>query len=150
MAPSPAEPAFALDARLAASSVAAAELGLCQARLQNDRRWPWIVLVPRRPRLVELEELDAADRLRLLDEIEAAGRAVREVGEALGFGVEKLNLGALGNVVSQLHVHVVGRRREDPAWPGPVWGFGAQQPYSPEELGAARSAAAGALSRHRK
>src|SRR5688572_25578423 len=115
---------FEIDGRLTFASELLTDLPLCQARLQADARWPWIVLIPRRPGLRELEQLDAADRAQLLEEIAAAGAAVRAVGAALDVAVEKLNVGALGNVVEQLHVHVVGRRREDPAWPGPVWGFG--------------------------
>jgi diadenosine tetraphosphate (Ap4A) HIT family hydrolase len=120
---------FRLDPRLEASSAWLHDLPVSQARLQLDRRWPWIVLIPRGPDLVELDDLALEDRRRLLDELAAAGRAVRALGEELGFGVEKLNLGALGNIVSQLHVHVVGRRPGDPAWPGPVWGFGPPEPY---------------------
>lgn len=80
-----------------------------------------------------------------MDEAVAAGAAVGAVGQALGRPTEKLNLGALGNVVSQLHVHLVGRRRDDPAWPGPVWGFGQPEPYGPEGLDHARRAARTAL-----
>lgn len=136
---------FELDPRLAASSVFLGELDLCQARLQADSRWPWIVLIPRRAGLVELDDLPVEDRRRLLDEMAAVGGAVRAVGNAVGSTVEKLNLGALGNVVSQLHVHVVGRRRDDPAWPGPVWGFGRPQPYSPGALQEAQAAASRVL-----
>lgn len=136
---------FQIDPRILASSVELAELGLCQARLQLDRRWPWIVLVPRRPALVELDDLTMEERQRLLSEIAAAGRAVRAAGEAVGFGVEKLNVGALGNVVSQLHIHVVGRRHDDPAWPGPVWGFGHPESPSAEDVTRAHAAAANVI-----
>jgi diadenosine tetraphosphate (Ap4A) HIT family hydrolase len=128
-----AEPA--LDPRLAADSVFVADLALCQVRLQDDARWPWLVLVPRRPDLVELEDLEPADRARLMEEIVRAGRAVRILGEGRGAPVEKLNVGALGNVVRQLHVHVIGRRTGDPAGAAPVWGVGEAQRY-----GAAREA----------
>lgn len=136
---------FRLDPRLETSSAALLDLPVAQARLQLDRRWPWIVLVPRRPALVELDDLSLDDRRRLLEEIAAAGRAVRAVGAELGFGVEKLNLGALGNVVSQLHVHVVGRRPGDAAWPGPVWGIGVAEHYSGTDAARARHAAVRAL-----
>lgn len=121
---------FALDARLESSSAFVADLPLCHVRLQDDRRWPWLVLIPRRPRLREAEDLAPEDRARMLDEAVLAGRAVRALGDAAGRPVEKLNLGALGNIVPQLHLHVVGRRADDPAWPGPVWGFGAPESYN--------------------
>lgn len=122
---------WAPDPRIAASSLFAAELELCHVRLQDDARWPWLVLLPRVEGATELEHLSVADRARLLEEVVLAGAAVRAVGEAAGLAVDKLNVGALGNVVSQLHVHVVGRRREgDPAGSGPVWGFGTAEPHT--------------------
>jgi diadenosine tetraphosphate (Ap4A) HIT family hydrolase len=132
--PIPRPPMFTLDPRLEASSIFLTDLALCQARLQADARWPWIVLIPRRGGLRELEELDPGERNLLTGEIVSAGRAVRAIGEVSGRAVEKLNVGALGNVVAQLHIHVVGRRRDDPAWPGPVWGFGAQVGYDSAAL----------------
>jgi diadenosine tetraphosphate (Ap4A) HIT family hydrolase len=124
---------FALDPRLETSSIFLVDLALCQARLQADVRWPWIVLIPRRAGLRELEDLGPQDLEGLTREILSAGRAARALGGAAGRPVEKLNVGALGNVVAQLHVHVVGRRTDDPAWPGPVWGFGAPVDYSAEQ-----------------
>ena len=138
-------PAFQLDPRIAAASVAVADLALCHVRLQDDRRWPWLVLVPRRPDLVELDDLSETERSQVMREISLTGEAVRVVGAALGRDVHKLNTGALGNVVSQLHIHVVGRRRDDPAWPGPVWGFGATDPLEPEARQVAVAAAASIL-----
>ena len=120
-------------------------LGLCEARLQDDARFAWIVLVPRAAGLVEIADLPRRDSLRLWAEAEAAGKAVRAVGEALGRPVLKLNHGQLGNVVAQLHLHVVGRRADDAAWPGPVWGFGEAEPYRAETLEIALIAARGAL-----
>ena len=81
---------------------------------QADARFSWLVLIPRQPDLVELEDLNAAERAVLMEEVIRAGRAVRVIGEALDLPVEKLNVGALGNVVRQLHVHVIGRRPGDP------------------------------------
>jgi diadenosine tetraphosphate (Ap4A) HIT family hydrolase len=124
---------FALDPRLETSSILLVDLPLCQARLQADVRWPWIVLIPRRNGLRELDDLAPPDLDVLMREILAAGRAVRAIGEAVGRPVEKLNVGALGNVVAQLHIHIVGRRSDDQAWPGPVWGFGAPVNYGVEE-----------------
>jgi diadenosine tetraphosphate (Ap4A) HIT family hydrolase len=134
-----------VDAAFLATSEPLGELPLCHARLQADARYAWIVLIPRAPAARELEDLPEPDRARLMAEIVLAGRAVRAVGEALGRPVEKLNLGALGNVTPQLHVHVVGRRRDDPAWPGPVWGHGDAEAYAPEALARALSAARRAL-----
>ena len=134
-----------LDPAFLATSAPIGELGLCHARLQADARYPWIVLIPRRPGARELEDLAADDRARLMEEVVAAGQAVRAVGQALGLAVEKLNVGALGNVTPQLHVHLVGRRRDDPAWPGPVWGHSAAEPYADATLAAAIAAAHAAL-----
>lgn len=129
---------FELDEAFVATSLALGDLTLSHARLQDDARYPWIVLIPRRAGLRELEDLTPADLATLTGEILAAGRAVR----ALGVQVDKLNVGALGNVTPQLHVHVVGRRVGDPAWPGPVWGHSPAQPYGAADpaLAAAREA----------
>ena len=128
---------FKLDPAFEATSEPLAELGLCHARLQDDARFPWIVLIPRLPGLRELEQLSAEDRARLMDEVVAAGGAVRRIGHELARPVEKLNVGQLGNVTPQLHLHVVGRRADDAAWPGPVWGAGEARPYRPAELATA-------------
>ena len=123
------------------TSQALVSLGLCDARLQADARWPWIVLIPRRVGARELEHLTAANRAQLMEEIVLAGAAVRAIGSALGRPVEKLNTGLLGNVTPQLHAHVVGRRADDAAWPGPVWGFGEAQAYEAADLEHAHEAA---------
>ena len=136
---------FALDPAFSATSHLLTDLDLCQARLQDDARYPWIVLIPRRAHMRELEDLSPQDRARLMDEVLAAGRAVRALGEASGRPVEKLNVAALGNVTPQLHVHVVGRRADDPAWPDPVWGRGGSRPYEPSALTADLTTARQAL-----
>lgn len=125
--------AWSPDPAFAAGAVAVADLDLCQVRLQDDARFPWLVLLPRRAGAVELADLSPADRARLIEEIVTASEAVRDLGRALGRPVEKLNVGALGNVTAQLHLHVVGRRRDDGLWPGPVWGQGAARPWPPTE-----------------
>lgn len=134
---------WAADAAFEAGSSALGDLGLCAVRLQDDARFPWLVLLPRRTGARELEDLDRDERAALMDEILLAGAAVRALGEAQGRPVFKLNVGALGNVTPQLHVHVVGRRRDDEAWPGPAWGVGVARPYADEALaqmaGAARA-----------
>lgn len=111
--------AFSLDPRLAADSVLVADGPLSQLRLVDDTRFPWLVLVPRLPEAVEWLDLDGAAQRLLLAEINLAGQLLRALGP-----VHKLNIGALGNVVRQLHVHVVARQEGDAAWPGPVWGSG--------------------------
>jgi len=136
---------FQIDPAFEATSEPVAELSLCHARLQDDARYPWIVLIPRIAGVRELEDLSPEDRVRLMDEVVAAGAAVRAMGEAAGRPVEKLNVGQLGNVTPQLHVHVVGRRADDPAWPGPVWGAGEARRYRPAELAGALVAAQAAF-----
>ena len=115
---------FALDPRLAADTLPIGDLKLSRALLMNDARYPWLILVPRRLGLSEIVELAAQDRAALIEEIAAASAFLRVLP-----GVDKLNVGALGNVVKQLHVHVLGRAVGDPAWPGPVWGAGEAWPY---------------------
>ncbi len=122
---------FVLDPRLGADSVFIADGPLSQVRLMDDARFPWLVLVPRVADAVEWIDLDGAQQRLLLAEINQASDAIRT--EA---GVQKLNLGALGNIVRQLHVHLVGRHEGDDAWPGPVWGSGAARRFSADELAA--------------
>lgn len=136
---------FSLDPAFVATSHKVADLPLCEVRLHDDARYPWLVLVPRQPGLREIEDLETAHRIQLMEEIVLAGPAVRAVGTALGLAVDKLNVGALGNVTAQLHVHVVGRRKGDPAWPGPVWGHSPAATYTAEGLAAPIAAARDAL-----
>jgi diadenosine tetraphosphate (Ap4A) HIT family hydrolase len=132
---------FVLDPALSETTDFLCDLTLCEARLQLDQRYGWIVLIPRRADIRELEELTMAERLVLMEEIVLTGHAVRAASSAIGLTTEKLNIGSLGNVTGQLHVHVVSRRRDDAAWPGPVWGHSPAQPYSPEQLAKARARA---------
>ena len=122
---------FILHDRLAADSVALGDGPLSSVRLMNDRRYPWVILVPRRAGLREIHELSAADRALLIEEIALAGQALQAAT-----GAAKINVGALGNLVPQLHVHVVARSPGDPAWPGPVWGHGRPEPYDAAGLAA--------------
>lgn len=137
---------FALDPAFPPTSEALGDLALGHVRLQADARFPWLVLIPRIAGARELEDLAANDRAALMEEVVRAGAAVRAIGEALGRPVEKLNVGALGNITPQLHLHVVGRRGDDAAWPGPVWGAGVAEPYAPADLATALAAARAALS----
>jgi diadenosine tetraphosphate (Ap4A) HIT family hydrolase len=115
---------FDLNERLANDGVPVGELSLCRVLLMNDSRFAWAILVPRRPGAVELHDLGPADRNRLIDEIAFVSAALKKLS-----GAEKMNIGALGNIVRQLHVHVVARQEGDDAWPGPVWGAGERVPY---------------------
>lgn len=120
---------FVLDPRLAADSAFIADGPLSQVRLMDDTRFPWLVLVPRVNGVSEWLELDGGQQRLLLAEINQAGQLIRAQP-----GVEKLNIGALGNIVRQLHVHLIGRHDGDPAWPGPVWGHGAAVRHAPAAL----------------
>ena len=119
---------FALDQRLAADTLPIGDLKLSRALLMNDRRYPWLILVPRRAGLSEIVDLAAEDRTVLIEEIAAASAFLCELPH-----VDKLNVGALGNLVAQLHIHVIGRAVGDPAWPGAAWGVGVRQPYVAEQ-----------------
>ncbi|MGH8111031.1 MAG: HIT domain-containing protein [Rhodanobacteraceae bacterium] len=120
------EAGFELDPRLAADTAFVADWPLCRVLLMDDARFPWLVLVPRRARVVDLDELASADQIGLLEEINRAMALLRWRTPC-----DKLNVGALGNIVRQLHVHVVARRERDAAWPGPVWGHGPARRYTP-------------------
>lgn len=121
--------AFSVDPAFETGSVAAGEWGLCHVRLQDDARFPWLILIPRVEGAVELSDLTAEQRAVLMEETVRAGELVRALGVEDRRPVDKLNVGAIGNVTAQLHVHVVGRRRDDGLWPDPVWGRGPAEPY---------------------
>ncbi|MEH3116605.1 MAG: HIT domain-containing protein [Methylorubrum populi] len=118
--------AFTLDPRLAAETHPVGDLALCSVLLMDDARFPWLILVPRREGLSELTDLTPEDAPAIFEEIRIAVRVIQALARP-----DKVNVAALGNVVPQLHVHVVARFRSDPAWPGPVWGVGARRPYPP-------------------
>jgi diadenosine tetraphosphate (Ap4A) HIT family hydrolase len=132
---------FQIDPAFLATSQVVGDLSLSHVRLQDDARFPWIVLIPRLPAARELEDLSAGERDVLLEEILRAGACVRVIADALGRPASKLNVAQLGNVTPQLHVHVIARRPEDAAWPAPVWGFGVAEPYIPARLEVALVAA---------
>jgi diadenosine tetraphosphate (Ap4A) HIT family hydrolase len=117
---------WSLYPQLAQDTVPVGDLALSRVLLANDANYPWLVLVPRRPGLVELIDLEENEQVKLLGEIAAAARALKRITEC-----EKLNVAALGNQVAQLHVHVVGRRHADAAWPKPVWGAVPPTAYDP-------------------
>lgn len=118
---------FPLDPRLSAATHFVASLELCDVLLMNDTRFVWLILVPRIEGAVEIFHLDEAQKAQLSAEIDKISGMVLELTSC-----EKLNVGALGNIVRQLHIHVVAREISDAAWPGPVWGVGTAEPYSGE------------------
>jgi diadenosine tetraphosphate (Ap4A) HIT family hydrolase len=129
---------FILDPRLASDTIAVGDLALSSVLLLNDSRFPWFVLVPGRPGLSEITDLSEEDAALLMREIRIATAVMLDLARP-----DKVNVGALGNMVEQLHIHVVGRYRSDPAWPGPVWGHGARQPYPDHAAAALVERAAG-------
>ena len=120
------ESTWSLHPQLAADTVAVGDLALSRVLLANDANYPWLILVPRQPGLVELIDLEPNEQVQLIAEIDAAARALKSVTEC-----EKLNIAALGNIVAQLHVHVVARRHSDAAWPKTVWGAVPPIAYDP-------------------
>ena len=119
---------FELDGRIARDSDLIATLDLCQLRIQNDSRWPWLVMVPQRADMTEIFELSEADQALLSAEVNHIAAALKEITCAT-----KINVGALGNIVRQLHVHVIARFEGDANWPGPIWGYGSAEPYDGEK-----------------
>jgi diadenosine tetraphosphate (Ap4A) HIT family hydrolase len=120
---------FVLDPRLAADTIALGDTSLSRVLLMNDARFPWLILVPRRVDLAEIVDLAPSERAALMEEVAFVSTALSKRPD-----VEKINIGALGNIVRQLHIHIVGRSTTDAAWPGPVWGFGARQLYDASTL----------------
>ncbi|MBF0094205.1 MAG: HIT domain-containing protein [Alphaproteobacteria bacterium] len=125
---------FVLHPRLAADTVPLLVWPLCHVLLMNDSAYPWLILVPARPDIGELHQLSAGDRAVLIEEIARAAEGLAETT-----GAHKINTAALGNVVPQLHVHVIARFRHDPAWPRPVWGVHPAVPYAESGLADLRS-----------
>lgn len=131
---------FQLDDRLARDSVLITKLDLCQLRLQNDCRWPWLILVPQRNHMSEMFELTPLDQSTLTFETNHVALAIKKLT-----GATKINVGALGNIVRQLHVHVIARNEGDPCWPGPIWGQGTPVPYLDDDRHNFMQKLAGAL-----
>ena len=133
---------FEPDPRLAADTAGLGSLGLCRVLLMDDARYPWLILVPQRPGLRDLHDLPPEDLAAATAEIVRASRALETLFEPV-----KLNVAALGNQVPQLHIHVIARFEDDPAWPKPVWGVAPAVPYEAgalaERLEALRGAFAG-------
>jgi diadenosine tetraphosphate (Ap4A) HIT family hydrolase len=124
---------FTLDSRLQQDTLPIGDFPLCRLLLMNDANYPWFILVPRREEVSELFQLDMADQQALWLEITRLAETLKDV-----FVADKMNVATLGNVVSQLHMHVIVRRREDAAWPAPVWGKHPAKAYSAEQIAAVR------------
>ncbi|CAD5200470.1 HIT domain-containing protein [Pseudomonas sp. FEN] len=124
---------FVLDSRLQQDTLPMADLPLCRVLLSNDSNYPWFILVPRRADISEVFQLEVADQAQLWRETTELAQVLQQV-----FQADKMNVAALGNVVSQLHMHVIVRRRDDVAWPAPVWGKHPARPYSDEEVATIR------------
>lgn len=119
---------FALHPQLAADGLFLVDWPLSQVLRMNDAAYPWLILVPRLTGAREIIDLSAADRVRLMDEIAWASQALKDLHRP-----DKINVGALGNMVPQLHIHVLGRFGDDPAWPKPVWGHAAPIRFEPAD-----------------
>ncbi|MHC8307013.1 HIT domain-containing protein [Pseudomonas sp. PB3P13] len=124
---------FALDPRLQQDTLAIGDFPLSRLLLSNDSNYPWFILVPRREGISEIFQLDVADQQQLWQETTTLSEGLKD-----SFDADKLNVAALGNVVSQLHMHVIVRKRDDAAWPAPVWGRHPAKPYSPDQIVAIR------------
>lgn len=120
---------FALDSRLQQDCLLIGDFPLCRLLLMNDAHYPWFILVPRREEVSELFQLDADDQRQLWLETTLLAETLKDT-----FAADKMNVATLGNVVSQLHMHVIVRRRDDAAWPAPVWGRHPAQPYADEQV----------------
>ncbi|MBI1363554.1 MAG: HIT domain-containing protein [Proteobacteria bacterium] len=115
---------FALHPQLQADTFPVTDLQLCRVLLMNDCNYPWVILVPRKDNIREIHQLDGAERQTLMDEMSNVAQKLEHA-----FSAKKMNVAALGNMVPQLHVHVVARFEEDPAWPTPIWGKVPAKPY---------------------
>ncbi|MEM1376551.1 MAG: HIT family protein [Pseudomonadota bacterium] len=122
---------FILDPKLEADTLPLADIGLCRVRLMNDARFPWLILVPMRGGVREIHELTPLDQTMLTFETTQMSKLLQTAT-----GATKMNIAALGNQVPQLHVHVIGRTKDDAAWPNPVWASGTPNPYTKSEADA--------------
>lgn len=122
-------PNFTLHPQLEADSFLMRDLPLCQLRLNNQKNAPWFVLVPRRPDIKEIFELSYADQTQLMREITQTSKAIYEL-----YAPDKINVGALGNIVPQLHIHIIARFKSDDAWPDPIWGKLSPAPYTADAI----------------
>lgn len=120
---------FALHTQLDADTHKIGTMELCQVLLMNNSVWPWVILVPQRADVKEMHDLSEQDQLLLMKEMMAISTALKKIT-----GADKMNVANLGNMVSQLHIHIIGRLNMDPAWPNPVWGTPHKRPWTPTDL----------------
>jgi diadenosine tetraphosphate (Ap4A) HIT family hydrolase len=120
---------WSLHPQLERDTIILGDLPLCRVLIINDANYPWLLLVPRRPEVDEVLDLDEVAQAQLMTEVTRVSRALKEVT-----GCNKLNIAMLGNIVPQLHVHVVARRKTDAAWPRPVWGATPPVSHDKQEL----------------
>jgi len=120
---------FELNSQIEKDTFHVIDMDLCRVLLMNDKRFPWLMLVPMQPDLVEVFDLEEEDQVLMTLEVNYAAKVLADLSQA-----KKMNVGSLGNIVSQLHLHVVARNEGDAAWPGPVWGVGNAVPYDDGEL----------------
>ncbi|MFT5180315.1 MAG: diadenosine tetraphosphate (Ap4A) HIT family hydrolase [Alphaproteobacteria bacterium] len=137
--PAPAD--FELHKQLAADTIEVDRWDCCRVLLMNDAAYPWLILVPQRAGVRELHKLSAVDLALTTAEIVRASEAMERL-----FQPVKMNVAALGNMVPQLHIHVIARFEDDPAWPQPVWGVAPAAPYGASDLAARVEALRGAFS----
>ena len=121
--------AWSLHPQLKQDTIDIGDLPLSRVLVIKDANYPWLLLVPRRPEINEIIDLDEVEQAQLTTEVSRAARALKEITKC-----DKLNIAALGNVVPQLHVHVIARRTSDAAWPRPVWGAVPPVPHDAEEV----------------
>lgn len=119
---------FTLNDRLKTDTLEVARLKLSRVLLMNDRALPWLILVPERDNITEWHDLLYEDRMTLMEEIVLISSVIQKL-----YKPDKINIGSLGNIVSQLHIHIIGRFKSDRAWPGPLWGTVPITPYADNE-----------------
>lgn len=120
---------FQIDPQLESSSILVQDLALCQLRLKNDRRFPWVLLIPRQPELIEIFDLTLINQMLLWSEIATVAEHMHQ-----SFQAHKMNIEILGNKVRQLHIHIIARFETDTAWPNSILNFGTSEPYHPDEV----------------
>ena len=121
--------AWSLNSQLKKDTIDIGDLPLSRVLVIKDAHYPWLLLVPRRPEIVEIIDLNEVEQAQLMTEISRVARALKEITKC-----EKLNIAALGNMVPQLHVHIIARRSSDAAWPRPVWGVMPPLAHDAEEV----------------
>jgi diadenosine tetraphosphate (Ap4A) HIT family hydrolase len=120
---------FALDEQLARDTLSITDWPLCKVLLRNDANYPWIILVPCRSNITEIYQMSKEEQFQLIEEVSNASKILKAFSKA-----DKINIGTLGNIVSQLHIHIIARYKNDSAWPQPVWGKVPAISYSEAQL----------------